>query len=51
MKGECTMGNTIKIEFYWKDLTKEKQDEILELLGENYNWDSFPFCTLEIEKD
>lgn len=39
----------IKIEFYWNDLTKEKQKEILEKLGENPNWDIFPFCVLELE--
>jgi len=39
------------IEFYWKDLTKEKQDEILETFGENCNWDVYPFCTLEVEDD
>lgn len=41
----------VSIDFYWDDLTKEKQNEILELLGENCNWDSFPFYTLEIEED
>lgn len=40
----------IKIEFHWQDLTEEKQKEILDLLGENCNWDVFPFCTLEIEE-
>lgn len=37
------------IEFYWDDLTKEKQEEILEILGENGNWDVIPFCVLEVE--
>jgi hypothetical protein len=37
------------IEFYWDDLTKEKQDEILAELGENCNWDVFPICVLDIE--
>lgn len=49
--GLIVKKDKIVIEFYWKDLTKEKQDEILNLLGENCNWDSIPFCTLEIEKD
>lgn len=40
----------IKIEFCWQDLTEEKQKEILDLLGENCNWDIFPFCALEIEE-
>lgn len=39
----------MKIEFYWDDLTPEKQAEILEKLGDNENWDVIPFCTLEIE--
>ena len=41
----------IKIEFRWQDLTEEKQKEILDLLGENCNWDIFPFCVLEIEEE
>lgn len=39
------------IEFYWNDLTAEKQQEIMSLLGDNGNWDVFPFATLEIETD
>lgn len=39
------------IEFYWNDLTEVKKKEILDLLGENCNWDVFPFCTLEIEEE
>lgn len=39
------------IEFYWDDLTEAKKKEILDLLGENCNWDVFPFCTLEIEEE
>ena len=41
----------MKIEFYWDDLTPEKQAEILEKLGDNENWDVVPFCTLEIEDE
>ena len=40
----------ITIEFYWKDLTENKQQEILDKLGDNCNWDVFPFCRLEIEE-
>ena len=40
----------LTIEFYWQDLTSEKQNEILELLGDNCNWDTFPFCILELEE-
>ena len=39
----------MQIEFYWDDLTPEKQAEILVKLGDNQNWDVIPFCTLEIE--
>lgn len=40
----------MKIEFYWSDLTEEKQQEILSLLGDNQNWDVIPFFVLEIEQ-
>ena len=40
----------IEINFFWDDLTEKKQKEILELCGENNNWDVFPFCTIEIEE-
>ena len=39
------------IEFYWQDLVPRKQEEILEKLGDNGNWDVFPFCTIETEDD
>lgn len=45
------MEDSITIEFYWDDLTPEKQAEILRLLGDNGNWDVIPFCTLEINKE
>ena len=38
---------TIKI--FWGDLTPEKQQEILALLGDNQNWDVFPIVELEVE--
>lgn len=41
----------ITIEIYWQDLTKKKQQEILDLLGENYNYDVIPICTIDIEED
>lgn len=40
-----------RIEFYWDDLTKEKQKEIIEVMGDNNNWDVFPFCVLEVEEE
>ena len=34
------------IEIYWQDLSKEKQNELLELFdGDNHNWDVFPLAT------
>ena len=39
----------VTIEFYWGDLTEKKQKEILELVGDNNNWDVFPIATLDIE--
>lgn len=40
---------TLKI--YWDDLTEKKQKEILELLGENCNWDVYPIVTFEFEEE
>lgn len=39
------------IEIYWKDLTPEKQAEIIEKLGENCNWDVIPIITIEMEEE
>lgn len=40
------------IEIYWQDLSKEKQNELLELFdGDNHNWDVFPLATLDIENE
>ena len=36
-----------QIEIYWDDLTEEKQKEILEILGDNGNFDTFPIATIE----
>ena len=45
----------ITIEFYWTDLTKEKQKEIRDILkmdpDDNNNWDVFPIATLDIEEE
>ena len=34
------------IEIYWSDLTKEKQQEILDVLGENGNYNIFPIASI-----
>lgn len=37
------------VEIYWKDLTKAKQREILELLGDNGNYDIFSIAVIDYE--
>lgn len=39
------------IEIYWNDLTAEKQQELLNLLGDNGNYDVFPIAVLEFEEE
>lgn len=39
------------IEFYWNDLTEKKQKELLEIFGENGNWDVIPIATMDYEDD
>ena len=39
------------IEIYWNDLTREKQEELLNALGDNGNYDVFPIATIEVEND
>lgn len=41
----------ITIEIYWQDLVPRKQEEIIEKLGDNGNWDAIPIVKLEIEED
>ena len=37
----------MRIEIYWQDLSRAKQDEILQVFGENGNWDVFPIATID----
>ena len=37
------------VERYWKDLTEAKQREILELLGDNGNYDIFSIAVIDYE--
>lgn len=37
-----------RIEIFWQDLTRAKQDEILHVFGENGNWDVFPIATIDV---
>jgi hypothetical protein len=39
------------IEFYWNDLAEKKQKELLEIFGDNCNWDVFPIATMDYEDD
>lgn len=41
----------ITLRLYFNDLTKERQDKIVEVFGDNCNWDIIPICTLEIEDE
>lgn len=43
------MENTVEI--YFQDLTKEKQQEIIEVFGDNNNWDVFPIIELSTDFD
>lgn len=37
------------IDIYWHDLTPEKQKEIINVLGDNCNFDVVPICTIDVE--
>lgn len=41
----------MQIQIYWDDLTKEKQNELSEVLGDNNNYDIFPIATIVIDDD
>lgn len=43
--------SSAKIEIFWDDLTPEKQQEFLNLFGENGNFDVFPLAVLEYEME
>ena len=43
------MENTVEI--YFQDLTEEKQQEIIEVFGDNNNWDVFPIIELSTDFD
>ncbi len=40
-----------QIEIYWDDLTPEKQAEILEIIGDNCNFDVLPICAIEVDPE
>lgn len=39
------------IELFWKDLTEAKQKELLDIFGDNCNWDVFPIAVLEVDEE
>lgn len=39
------------IEIYWKDISEEKQQEILDAFGENCNYDVFPIVQIPESED
>jgi len=41
----------INIRLYWQDLSKEMQDRLLKLFGDNCNWDCVPMTIIEIENN
>lgn len=43
---EYTNGKPSVVEIYWKDLTPEKQQEILGVFGDNCNYDIFPIIQI-----
>ena len=43
---ESTNGKPSVVEIYWNDLTAEKQQEILDVFGDNCNYDIFPIIQI-----
>ena len=41
----------ITMRVYFDDLTEERQKKIVEVFGDNCNWDVISICTLEIEDE
>ncbi len=39
------------VQLYWDDLSAEAKERLLELLGENGNYDVFPLAELVFEND
>ncbi len=42
--------NAKVIEIYWDDLTEEKKKEIIDICGDNNNWDVFPICSITTDR-
>ena len=43
--------HTITVRIYWDDLSKEMQQKLLRVFGDNGNWDCIPVTTFEIHND
>jgi len=41
----------IKIRLMWNDLSKEFQQKLLKIFGDNCNWDTIPMTVMEIEDE
>lgn len=41
----------ITIRLYWQDLNKDTQDKLLNVFGDNCNWDCIPMTVIPIEDE
>lgn len=41
----------ITMRLYFDDLTEERQKKIIEVFGDNCNWDCIPIDTIQIEDE
>lgn len=48
---EDSNGKPSVVEIYWKDLTAGKQQEILDVFGDNCNYDVFPIIQIPVNPD
>ena len=39
------------VQIFWKDLTAEKQQEIIAEFGDNCNFDVFPIAEIQVEEE
>ena len=45
------IGGSATVGIYWNDLTEEKQAELLEVYGDNGNWDIFPIVEIPVPEE
>lgn len=43
------MENTITINLYYDDLSEDMKKKIIDIFGDNCNWDTTPIATLNID--